>query len=114
MRELRLVVGRELTEAVRRRTFWAVIGFVLLLSTAGMVGPELIDRRPDAFQVGVVGGDGGLEAPLQGGAELVDRELLTIDEVVARIEAVTLEDVAELARELFTQPEMLAVVGPSK
>jgi predicted Zn-dependent peptidase len=34
--------------------------------------------------------------------------------VVARIEAVTLEDVALLAKELFTQPEMLAVVGPTK
>ena len=31
-----------------------------------------------------------------------------------RIEAVTLEDVSALARELFTQPEMLAVVGPAK
>jgi len=41
-------------------------------------------------------------------------ELLTIDEVVARIEAVTVEDVAALAEELFTQPELLAVVGPAR
>jgi predicted Zn-dependent peptidase len=34
--------------------------------------------------------------------------------VVDRIEAVTPEDVATLARELFTQPELLAVVGPTK
>ena len=31
-----------------------------------------------------------------------------------RIEAVTLDDVATLARDLFTQPELLAVVGPAK
>jgi predicted Zn-dependent peptidase len=49
-----------------------------------------------------------------GKAELVYDELLTIDEVVRRIEAVTLDDVATLARDLFTQPEMLAVVGPAK
>lgn len=69
------MVGRELTEAVRRRSFWFIIGFVLLLSTAGMVGPELIDGGPSAFQVGVVGDAGALEAPLQGAAALVDREL---------------------------------------
>jgi predicted Zn-dependent peptidase len=49
-----------------------------------------------------------------GKSELVYDELLTIDEVVRRIEAVTLDDVATLARELFTQPEMLAVVGPAR
>jgi ABC-2 type transport system permease protein len=75
VRELRLVIGRELTEAVRRRSFWLVIGFVLLLSTAGMVGPELIDSGPDSFQVGVVGDAGQLEESLEGGAALVDRGL---------------------------------------
>ena len=38
----------------------------------------------------------------------------TIDEVVGPIEAVTLDDVATLARELFTPPEILAGVGPAK
>ncbi len=47
-----------------------------------------------------------------GKSELVDDELLSIDEVLARIEAVTLEDVRTLAAELFSQPEILAVVGP--
>jgi predicted Zn-dependent peptidase len=47
-----------------------------------------------------------------GKSELVDDELLSIDEVLARIDAVTLEDVRRLAGELFTQPEILAVVGP--
>jgi predicted Zn-dependent peptidase len=47
-----------------------------------------------------------------GKSELVDDELLSIDEVLRRIDAVTLEDVRVLAAELFTQPEILAVVGP--
>ncbi|HEX4686316.1 MAG TPA: pitrilysin family protein [Nocardioides sp.] len=47
-----------------------------------------------------------------GKSELVDDELLSIDEVLARIDGVTLEDVRLLASELFSQPEILAVVGP--
>jgi predicted Zn-dependent peptidase len=47
-----------------------------------------------------------------GKSELVDNELLAIDEVIARIDAVTLDDVRVLAGELFSQPEILAVVGP--
>jgi predicted Zn-dependent peptidase len=47
-----------------------------------------------------------------GKSELVDQELLSIDEVLARIDAVTLDDVRELACELFSRPEILAVVGP--
>jgi predicted Zn-dependent peptidase len=47
-----------------------------------------------------------------GKSELVDDELLSIDEVLARVEAVTLDDVRTLAAELFAGPEILAVVGP--
>jgi predicted Zn-dependent peptidase len=47
-----------------------------------------------------------------GKSVLVDDELLSIDEVLARIDAVTLDDVRGLAAELFSQPEILAVVGP--
>ncbi len=47
-----------------------------------------------------------------GKSELVDDELLSIDEVLARVEGVTLDDVRTLAAELFAGPEILAVVGP--
>ncbi|MGA8245894.1 MAG: pitrilysin family protein, partial [Nocardioides sp.] len=47
-----------------------------------------------------------------GKSELVDDDLLSIDEVLARIESVSLDDVRALAAQLFTQPEILAVVGP--
>ncbi len=48
-----------------------------------------------------------------GGQELVYGEVLTPDEVIARIRAVTSEEVQELAQQLF-QPERfaLAVIGP--
>jgi predicted Zn-dependent peptidase len=48
-----------------------------------------------------------------GKSELVDDELLSIDEVLARVDAVTLDDVRVLAGELFSQPEILAIVGPA-
>jgi predicted Zn-dependent peptidase len=48
-----------------------------------------------------------------GKAELVHDELLSIDEVIARIDAVTLEEVRDVAAEIFGRPEILAVVGPS-
>jgi predicted Zn-dependent peptidase len=48
-----------------------------------------------------------------GKAELVYDELLSIDDVLARIEAVTLDDVRSIAAEVFGQPEILAVVGPA-
>ena len=47
-----------------------------------------------------------------GRAELVHDELLDIDEVLARIDAVTLEQVRAVAAEVFVRPEILAVVGP--
>ncbi|MBZ5741082.1 M16 family metallopeptidase [Nocardioides mangrovi] len=48
-----------------------------------------------------------------GKAELVHDELLAIDEVLARIEGVTLEEVRDVAAELLSRPEVLAVVGPA-
>lgn len=57
--------------------------------------------------------DSGSRMSRLGKAELVYDELLTIDEVIDRIDAVTLDDVNSLARELLAQEEILAVVGPA-
>ena len=46
-------------------------------------------------------------------AELLYDELPSVDELIERIDAVTLSDVHELARALLRRPETLAVVGPS-
>ncbi|NEE00041.1 M16 family metallopeptidase [Phytoactinopolyspora halotolerans] len=45
-------------------------------------------------------------------AELVYDELPSIDELLARIDAVTMDDVRELASSLLNAPPALAVVGP--
>ena len=45
-------------------------------------------------------------------AELLYDELPSIDEVLRRVEDVTLDDVNTLARNLFRQGQTLAVVGP--
>lgn len=48
-----------------------------------------------------------------GKAELVHDELLDIDDVLKRIDAVTLDEVSEVAAEVFARKEILAVVGPA-
>jgi predicted Zn-dependent peptidase len=47
-----------------------------------------------------------------GEAELFQRRLRSVDEVLESLESVTQEDVHELARELYTRPQTLAQVGP--
>jgi predicted Zn-dependent peptidase len=48
-----------------------------------------------------------------GKAELVHDELLSIDDVMARIDAVGLDEVRQVAAEIFGRPEILAIVGPA-
>jgi predicted Zn-dependent peptidase len=48
-----------------------------------------------------------------GKAELVYDELLSIDEVLDKIDAVTLDEVREIGAVVFSQPEILAIVGPT-
>ena len=75
---------------------------------------EEVERGKGQLRGGLVLGleDSGSRMSRLGKAELVYDELLGIDEVIARIEAVTLDDVAEVAAEVFGAPEILAVVGP--
>ena len=59
----------------------------------------------------------GLEDPASrmsrlGKAELVHDTLLTIDEVLDRIASVSVEECRAVAAEIFSRPEILAVVGP--
>jgi predicted Zn-dependent peptidase len=79
----------------------------------GITEAELV-RGKGQLRGGLVLGleDSGSRMSRIGKAELVQDELLSIDEVLARVEAVTLEDVREIAAQLFSQPELLAVVGP--
>ncbi|MGR0162027.1 M16 family metallopeptidase [Paenarthrobacter nitroguajacolicus] len=56
--------------------------------------------------------DTGSRMSRLGRAELVSGEFQDIDETLARIKAVTVEDVQELARELAAAPRTITVVGP--
>ncbi|NKZ05102.1 M16 family metallopeptidase [Actinomadura latina] len=47
-----------------------------------------------------------------GKSELVYESLLPVDEVLARIESVTLDDVRGIAREVLSGPQALTVIGP--
>jgi predicted Zn-dependent peptidase len=93
----------------------AVVRAELAKVAADGLTDEELQRGKGQLRGGLVLGleDSGSRMSRIGKAELVYDELLTIDEVVRRIEVVTLHDVSELARELFTQPELLAVVGPA-
>lgn len=56
--------------------------------------------------------DSGARMSRIGAGLLLHGEVLTVDEVMARVEALTLDDVAEVAAELTAAPRSLSVVGP--
>jgi predicted Zn-dependent peptidase len=56
--------------------------------------------------------DTGQRMTRLGKSELAYGELLTIDEVLRCIDAVTLDDVSAVAADLLAAPQTLAVVGP--
>jgi predicted Zn-dependent peptidase len=75
---------------------------------------EELDRGKGQLRGGLVLGleDSGSRMSRLGKAELVYDELLSLDAVIARVDAVTSEQVRGIAAELFGQPEILAIVGP--
>ncbi|WP_239456414.1 M16 family metallopeptidase [Nocardioides solisilvae] len=79
------------------------------------ISEEEVRRGQGQLRGSVVLGleDSGARMSRLGKAELLHGELLSIDEMLARIDAVTVEEVRSLAAELFFQPEVLAVVGPA-
>jgi predicted Zn-dependent peptidase len=94
----------------------AVVRAELARVAAEGIHADELARGKGQLRGGLVLGleDSGSRMARIGKAELVHDELLGIDDVLARIEAVTLDDVAALAAELFVQPEILAVVGPER
>jgi len=85
----------------------------LSTSRRGLSDDE-IERGRGQLRGGIVLGleDSGSRMGRIGKADLVHGELLSIDEVLARIEAVTPDQVRELASELLGATPSLAVVGP--
>jgi predicted Zn-dependent peptidase len=92
----------------------AVVRAELAKMAAHGITPEELQRAKGMLRGGLVLGleDTGSRMSRIGKAELVHDELLGIDDVLARIAAVTLEEVNVLAAEIYTGREILAVVGP--
>jgi predicted Zn-dependent peptidase len=84
------------------------------VAAAGITAEELA-RGKGQLRGGLVLGleDSASRMSRIGKAELVHDELLSIDEVIDRIDAVTLEEVGDIAAEVLGRPEILAVVGPA-
>ena len=78
------------------------------------ITPAELDRGKGQLRGSLVLGleDTGSRMSRIGKAELVYGELLSVDDVIDRIDGVTLEEVSEMAGELLTARPTLAVVGP--
>ncbi|MDT7544052.1 MAG: hypothetical protein QOE99_162 [Actinomycetota bacterium] len=86
----------------------------LELAAAKGISDEELMRAKGQLRGSLVLGleDTGSRMSRLGKAELVHGELLTVDEVLARIDAVTLDDVHEVARDVLSRPLSLGVLGP--
>jgi len=84
-----------------------------LVGASGLSAEEL-ERGKGQMRGGLVLGleDTGSRMSRLGKAELVYGELMTVDEILAAIDAVTLDDVHEVAMALFAAPQAIAAVGP--
>ncbi len=84
------------------------------LATDGLTEGELA-RGKGQMRGGLVLGleDSASRMSRLGKAALVHDELLSIDEVIERIDAVTLEEANRVAAEIIGRPEILAEVGPA-
>jgi predicted Zn-dependent peptidase len=83
------------------------------VSDEGLTAEEL-DRGKGQLRGSIVL---GLEDPASrmtrlGKSELVYPRLEPVDEILARIDGVTLDDVRDIAKTILTRPKALAVVGP--
>lgn len=84
------------------------------VAAEGITADEL-ERGKGQLRGGLVLGleDSGSRMSRIGKAELVYDEFLSIDDVIAKIDGVTLDEVRDVAAALFAQPEVLAIVGPA-
>jgi predicted Zn-dependent peptidase len=78
------------------------------------VSDEEVARGKGMFKGSLVLGleDTGSRMTRLGKGELLYRELLSVDEVLARVDAVTPDDVRDVAATIYGAPTSLAVIGP--
>ncbi len=86
----------------------------LAAAAAGGLTADELDRGKGQMRGGLVLGleDTGSRMSRLGKSELVYGELMTVDEILGHIDAVSLDDVQALAFELLRGPTALAVIGP--
>jgi predicted Zn-dependent peptidase len=84
-----------------------------LVATGGITSEELARGKGQLAGALVLGlEDTGSRMSRLGKAELVYGEILTVDELLGRIKAVTLEQVREVAASVLSAKQTLAVIGP--
>lgn len=84
-----------------------------LVARSGITAEELSRGKGQLAGALVLGlEDTGSRMSRLGKAELVYGELLTVDELLARIDAVTLEQVRDVAATVLSAKQTLAVIGP--
>ncbi len=83
-------------------------------AAGGDLSAQEIERGKGQMRGGLVLGleDAGSRMSRIGKSELVYGDVLGVDQLLARIDAVTAEDVAAVAGYLLSQPRCLTVVGP--
>ena len=76
--------------------------------------PEEIERAKGQMRGSMVLGleDPGARMTRIGKSELAFGEILGLDDLLARVDAVTRAEVADLAAQLLRQPRCLSIVGP--
>ncbi|MGL5808600.1 MAG: M16 family metallopeptidase [Nocardioides sp.] len=79
------------------------------------IDADELERGKGQLRGGLVLGmeDSGSRMSRIGKSELMREDLLSLDQVIDRIDEVTVAEVATLAREILSQPEILALVGPA-
>jgi predicted Zn-dependent peptidase len=92
----------------------SLIDETLKAVAAGDLSAAEVERGKGQMRGGLVLGleDCGSRMTRIGKSELVYGEIAGVDELLAKVDAVTQADVAELAELLLTQPRCLTVVGP--
>jgi ABC-2 type transport system permease protein len=101
---LGLVVERELREAFRRRSFWIVLGVLVLGASAGMILPEVIGVGTTRYDVAVVDGGAPVEEAITQAARALE----------LHVQVRTVSDRATAVEEVRAHAVDIAVAGGSR
>ena len=90
-----------------------VVGELAVLGDAGITDRELAIARGNLrAETLLASEDSGARMSRIGASLLLHGEILEVDEILSRVEAVTIDDVRSVAVDVATGPRALSVVGP--